>query len=494
MTKFILLSLTLLFPWATWSACPVLNSNGSLASAKRDGHYLMLTLAQSCPENVLSYKNLLLNSGLTVKPSMVANRGRNNPEMGSFSFFEEVTGLLKFSSNFSLNLKRGEFFFGHFTAKQNGEIVLDQAQRKGQLLIELIAWDDSKKLFNFYELIGIGSGAKWFYRGDSQDILQDNQFLYLSSSPQFGKRLRCSACHTSGGPIMKELAPPHNDWWTQKRPLSFGSAKPSATVSKWVGNLQSAEDFSFSVQQGTQKLFSSSIYQQIKSGLSLREQLRPLFCDTEINLISSLAPSSGGSRNFTVSSSGFLNPLMAQTQLNFSTAAYTAFASKYKLQFPETGFKDADHLWLAPVKSYADLLSIEILVRKGLIDLKFVYDVLSLDAKNSLFSAERCQLLKLLPTSTSGGWKNQFALNLKASPLPAAQALSSALTDKTRTVGFYQKSAQDYLITIQKQGLNEELFLKLLKDRNAVFSSEISKNPMGQILEPGFRVIFPVPH
>jgi hypothetical protein len=29
--------------------------------------------------------------------------------------------------------------------------------------------------------------------------------------------------------------------------------------------------------------------------------------------------------------------------------------------------------------------------------------------------------------------------------------------------------------------------------RKAAFASEISKNPRGQILEPGFRVIFPVP-
>jgi hypothetical protein len=34
------------------------------------------------------------------------------------------------------------------------------------------------------------------------------------------------------------------------------------------------------------------------------------------------------------------------------------------------------------------------------------------------------------------------------------------------------------------------LFEKLTLQRKAVFESEISKNPLGQILEPGFRVIF----
>jgi hypothetical protein len=39
--------------------------------------------------------------------------------------------------------------------------------------------------------------------------------------------------------------------------------------------------------------------------------------------------------------------------------------------------------------------------------------------------------------------------------------------------------------------IDEILFKKLLKVRKDVSLSEISQNPLGQILEPGFRLIFP---
>jgi len=488
------IALVIWFSQGAYGNCLVSNSNGSPASPKYDPHFLILSSVSACPQNVMEYKSLLLKTGLRVNPSLVANRGRNNPSMGSFSFFEEVTGSLKGNSNSALAVNAGEFFFGHFTAKQNNEIVLDQAQRKGQLLIELIAWDSAKKLFNFYELIGNGQGAQWFYRGDSQDILKDNQLLYRTSQPQFGKTLRCSACHSSGGPIMKELSFPHNDWWTTKRPLSFGAAKVSSPINEWLKNLQSAEVFSHSVQLGIQKLQTSPSYQQIKSQQSLQEQLRPLFCDTEINLISSPSASSDSVAAFALPSAAFLNPLFGSSMLNFSKANYSAFVSKFGLHFPETSFNDADHIWLSPVKAYADLLAIEILLKKGLVDLKFVYDVLSVDSKISLFSPERCQLLKLVPAGASGDWKRIFSFQLQSSTWPSAKTLLSFMNDSKRNPLFYQQAAKEYLMNLQKQGISQDLFLKLLKDRQAVFNSEISKNSLGQILEPGFRVIFPQPH
>ena len=75
-------------------------------------------------------------------------------------------------------------------------------------MVELIAWDGDKQVFNFYEMIGDGRQGKWFYRGDSLDIQADVKFLHRqtgSGDPRFGSNLRCSGCHTAGGPIMKEL-------------------------------------------------------------------------------------------------------------------------------------------------------------------------------------------------------------------------------------------------------------------------------------------------
>ncbi len=74
----------------------------------------------------------------------------------------------------------------------------------------------------------------------------------------------------------------------------------------------------------------------------------------------------------------------------------------------------------------------------------------------------------------------------------SAQMLLANLTDPGRNKNWYLKMTQQYIVELQSKGLTDTLFQKLLRDRAAVFASPISKNPLGQILEPGFRVIFPV--
>src|SRR4029077_20973842 len=73
---------------------------------------------------------------------------------------------------------------------------------------------------NFWELIGDGKTADWHFRtnpsGIASDIARVNMSLHPSiskESPLFGTISRCSGCHTNGNLVMKELAPPHNDWF-----------------------------------------------------------------------------------------------------------------------------------------------------------------------------------------------------------------------------------------------------------------------------------------
>lgn len=58
----------------------------------------------------------------------------------------------------------------------------------------------------------------------------------------------------------------------------------------------------------------------------------------------------------------------------------------------------------------------------------------------------------------------------------------------------HREKAIAYLIEKQKEWLKQENILKELimlnQLRTSVFEDDISKNPKGQILEPGFRVIF----
>lgn len=473
------------------AACVILNSNAQPASAKGDPLFALLQKAASCPQSVQAFKSALKEAGLATRPYLVANRGIHNPKFGSFSFFEQVGGS---SSLLASPIKAGEFFFGHFTTAKNNLIIADQAPSKNKLLIELIVWDASKNFYNFYELIGTGNGAQWFYRGDSADILSDNALLYLNSqNGKFGSTLRCSACHTSGGPIMKEIAAPHNDWWTAARPLTFAPNAASPEVATWVQQLGDAAEFSQSVKAGIARLEASVSYQKAKQQLSLQATLRPLFCETEINLESDQVPIDSVSTSVQIPSASVVNPFLAKGSLQMGASFYKQLLSASNMQFPETQRSDADHAWLVPVKGYSDMVSIQGLVQKGLVTEESVTDVLAVDFETPLFSSKRCSLLQLVPPQGLA----EFPARLKVSTLPGASELYDNLMNPTKTRSFHVQKAKAFLAKTQSE-LNTgsgsaKMFRKLIQGREAVFNSEISKNPLGQILEPGFRVIFPVP-
>lgn len=475
------------------AACVIKKSNGSESAVQSDALYQTIKALPVCPQNVQALKALFKNADNTLKPAMVANRGINNPNLGSFSFFEQVVS----HSGSSTQVAEGELFFGHFTDLSQGSVVLDQTSAPGKLMVELIAWDKQKGLFNFYELIGTSTGAQWFYRGDSADVLKDNANLYLdvpTGQSKFGTTLRCSACHTSGGPIMKELSAPHNDWWVQSRPLKFAANKLSSEVAEIVSKLTDAAEFSSAVKKGIQKLENSDNYQDLKSEQALQIQLRPLFCETEINLETDLASLDTIMPNVSVPSASIINPLIVNSSFHLKKADYLTLLDKFKMNFPETKHKDADHAWLVPVKGYSDLMAIQSLIQKGIIDEEWALDVLAIDMKNPLFSQKRCGLLKLMPKS---GDLEEFIQILKVSNLPEANELYENLTDSAKDQDFHKEQAlkiveQTQLLLSTSKGQSMQ-FEDLILKRQAVFDSEISKNPRGQILEPGFRVIFPVP-
>lgn len=486
------LKLTVLLGWILvlkgYSACLVQSSK---LLPETDALQKILHSQSGCPTNVQEFSEWLKNLNLKAKPTLVANRGFHNPKLGSFSFFETVTGQLD-----NVTLSEGEFFFGHFTAEENDNLFLDQSPDKGKLMIELIVWDFGKQVFNFYEMIGNGQEGKWFYRGDSLDILKDNQYLHRippSGTPKFGGTLRCSACHTSGGPILKELESPHNDWWSGKHPLPFGKNLPDLEVSSKLKALQETEHFSQKVKTGIQKLNQSEAYTQKIKSLSLQEKLRPIFCEAEINLESDSHTNEEKASQIKIPSSFFVNPLLNQKPITITRALYEKFLAKFQMQFPETSLADADHAWLTPVKGFSDLKAIQSLIEKGEVDSKWVTDVLSVDFKTPLLSKERCGLLKLLPSSETSDWQENFQENLKASNLPSAKTLLEHFASHASS----QQTVEGYFSVVQselaEEKTAEKYFLKLLETRKSVFQSEISKNPKGQILEPGFRLIFPVP-
>ncbi|MFL5815679.1 MAG: hypothetical protein ACJ763_19070 [Bdellovibrionia bacterium] len=473
-------------------------------NAAGNGDYLARRLAtlSSCPNNVFQLRASFVSDGMQLRTTLVANRGFHNPSQGSFSLFELLSGR---SQSTPIRLDQGQFFFGHFTAAQGSQLVADQNPTQGALMVELIAWDFSKKVFNFYELIGDGTQGRWFYRGDSHDIQRDLRFLHLQPNPgqpQFGQTLRCAGCHMNGGPIMKELEMPHNDWWMPERILDSGGRVPDPALADVLKTLVPAEALAQSVKTGVIGLHSSGV----QATLSLREKLRPLFCPMEINFESDLKPSDSA-QTIRVASGFFVDPRLARVQIAVSKSAYDAGMRAQGMRFPETHRTDGDHAFLTPVKAFSDMMAVENLRKSGLVDDEFITDILAIDLTNPVVSPARCGLLRLVPESESGHWREQFATAIKnalaqatAVRSPWAPVLNEAFTnlmDPARNAAFHRARANRFLQACSQRASvvpSVAHWIQLLAQRRAeVRASEISKNPRGQILEPGFRVIFPEP-
>lgn len=470
----------------------VLNNNDPLAK--------LLMTGGPCPTNVFEFRARLLGAGAKIRTAFVANRGFHNPARGSFSMFEIVSGRL---APAGIEVADGEFFFGHFTGRDGNKLFADQNPEDGSLMVELIAFDPQKKLFNFYEVIGNGQKGEWFYRGDSLDIQADIKLLHRQlnpNNPQFGARLRCSGCHIAGGPIMKELAGPHNDWDTARH-LPLDNMKPDGELARILQGMVDADELAKSVNAGLLKLAGSEKFQQGKKALSLQEQLRPLFCPVELNLESDLTPLDDKAPQLRVPSAFLVDPRLAQGSVTIDHAQYDAALVALNSLFPEgPQRRDADHGWLTPVKAFSDMLAIESLVKQGLIDQEFVSDVLAVDLTNPLFSRSRCGLLRLVPNQVAPNWKETFQAALKANAKtnPAAQELLSNFTDATRNAQFHQARGMRLLTQCQNRLQTKDSVISLSRllaqRRSEAFASEISKNKQqGEILEPGFRVIFPEP-
>jgi len=134
------------------------------------------------------------------------------------------------------------------------------------------------------------------------------------------------------------------------------------------------------------------------------------------------------------------------------------------------------------------------LTEMGVVDDEFVSDVLAVDFTEPLFSASRCELLKLVPPS-GPDFLTRFETNLKASAEPAAKQLLDNLTDPKRDAKFHRQQASDYLAACQKRSPKQEAAIErfgvLAQRRAEVDLEEISQHPRGHILESPDRVVFP---
>lgn len=77
----------LLFCSIANAKCVIYYHNSPVPDLKQDAVNILLDKEVTCPQSIQDFKKIIHKNNLQIKTSMVANRGRNNPNLGSFSFF-----------------------------------------------------------------------------------------------------------------------------------------------------------------------------------------------------------------------------------------------------------------------------------------------------------------------------------------------------------------------------------------------------------------------
>jgi hypothetical protein len=465
--------------------------------APQDPVARVLAAQKACPKTAVEFVDVLKRLGARLEPTMVNFVGFHNPDAGAFFIFEIVSSDGVPPSG--LAIQRGDLLFGHFTAVTS-DMSLVSFKSNEDLVIELIAWDPGKGFYNFYEL----SGGDWAYRGDSEAILNDVQRLHRqrkASERPFGDKLRCSGCHINGGLLQKELAPPHNDWFTRERPLPLGTLKPDSFVKGRLADLVDAGELSKLVAASPRRLADSPGYQKVLAARSMQERLRPLFCPMEVNIESGSEPSDDHKSTVRIPSAFFVDPRLAAAEISVRRQDYDVALQKLHSRLPKMpdGRVDADHGWLTPVKAHSDIVAVDSLIEQGVVSKEFAIAVLAVDFTNPVFSKIRCGLLKLVPDEGGSDFVARFQGALRGASAPGAAELLNNLSDPARNAAAHEKQANAFLAMCQQRAADAGAVLdwyRLLAQRRIeVSASEISQNPNGHILEDeprdAGRIVFP---
>jgi hypothetical protein len=308
--------------------------------------------------------------------------------------------------------------------------------------LEAWGWDDRRGRYNYYRMDNAGSnnGPVWKFRGSSEGA------DLLSAQQRAGT---CLECHISGGPVMKELLRPWNNWSSLDSLADYltpgtPNAWPVTAQLPQFGKFTGAEILETPIFQGLRRFNNRRLAAMLKlqpgtdqpaltpegraEVLQGQRLLRPLFETVECNLSSSLRKS--GLHRFNAPAdfvpalkinppnSAFLNVgLIAGGQLPvyaglkiieaeaFSTlASLTQEENRQLVAAAGLGLLgrqpgDAQFAWFGPEPSHVDMDLVDQCLRRGVITPHFLAAVLAVDLETPVFSARRAALLRFIPAT-----------------------------------------------------------------------------------------------
>ena len=297
--------------------------------------------------------------------------------------------------------------------------------------VEMIAFNESAGVFNYYET----DGTTLNFFGSSKDMLK--------GTGNAGDR-RCAGCHVDGGLVMKELDTPWMHWeGHENTPGAEDFVKKHA---KNLGSKTSGAELEGVVKSGNEKWNKTRIA-TLKAAGKVDALLKPLFCTNEFNLDNGAdfgSPVTGGPGGSEISRIPFDSLLDPQLK---SFGSISIEFADYDAQIKSNGQRvegvpnaiDTFFDYTFVERAAIDNDYVEQLVAAGIIDADFVKDVLMVDFTRPVFSSDRCALADFAPTLSGEDLKADkvragFIASLEAET-PTATSPAGALLNNLKTTG-----------------------------------------------------------
>jgi hypothetical protein len=271
-----------------------------------------------------------------------------------------------------------------------------------QTTLELIGEQKTKDaagktsgVFNFYAR----EDNQWKFFGSSADFVTSGYECNADGAciPKAATNQRCASCHVGGGLVMKELQSPWVNWEGARS--TPGSQDVIGKNPALFGTQGNGVDLETSVERGNQDDWIPARVALLKK-LGLKDVLRPLFCSTDMNLVSRNVPNLQGLAFDTLfrSNGGFVT--FDQYNKAVATAKQRVVDGRSGQQLIGAGGKPAVDTvfgFTFPERSTQDEDYVTELQNQHIVDIDFVKDVLIVDFTRPLYSPTRCKMLDSLP-------------------------------------------------------------------------------------------------
>jgi hypothetical protein len=254
--------------------------------------------------------------------------------------------------------------------------------------VEIIAFDETEGVFNFYEA---ERGGKINFFGNSKDMLNGAE----------GNVRRCAGCHNAGGLVMKELDTPWVHW---EGHMDTPGAQELVDAHADLGSKRTGLEFEGVVKAGNRAWVQTKVNHLRENG-TVAELLKPLFCTVEVNLDngadfeSPVAGGPGGSQISRIPFDSLLDPQLkgfGSITINFDDYDALIKANGQNVVGVD-GAIDTVFDYVFMERSNIDNEYVNKLKEAGIVDDDLIKDILMVDFTRPIFSSDRCDLLANAP-------------------------------------------------------------------------------------------------